>query len=68
MDINLNGKKRRFEQTRLSVTDLVKELDINPKIVHVQLNGAMLDRAHFDDTFINEGDEVEIITYMGGGH
>ena len=35
--------------------------------VAVELNGAIVPRAAFEDTLLSAGDEVEIVAFVGGG-
>ena len=51
----------------LSVTALLAELSIDARRVAVEHNLVVLKRAAFDATAINDGDEVEIVNFVGGG-
>jgi thiamine biosynthesis protein ThiS len=51
----------------MSVTALLAELDIDARRVAVELNLVVLKRAAFDSTDINDGDEIEIVNFVGGG-
>ena len=51
----------------LTVTDLLSRLQIDPRRVAVELNLVVLKRGTFDSTVIHEGDEVEIVNFVGGG-
>jgi sulfur carrier protein len=64
--ITLNGE--RFElDNRLSVSDLLSKLDIDPRRVAVEHNLAILKRHRFPEVIIDEGDHVEIVNFVGGG-
>ena len=66
MTIMLNGD--RFEIVRpLTVTDLLTQLEIDPRRVAVEHNLFVLKRDAFDHTVIREGDSVEIVNFVGGG-
>ncbi|BCA53003.1 putative Thiamine biosynthesis protein ThiS [Nitrospira sp. KM1] len=65
MVVTVNGKP---EETRASVLlDLLKEKTIEPQMVAVELNDAMIDRASLDSTPLRDGDRIEFLFYMGGG-
>jgi thiazole synthase len=51
-----------------TVTQLLNQLGIIPDRVAVEINLAVIDRGAFDETRIQEGDRVEIVSFVGGGH
>ena len=51
----------------LTVTELLRQLDIDARRVAVEHNIVVLKRARFDDTVVGEGDQVEIVNFVGGG-
>jgi thiamine biosynthesis protein ThiS len=62
----LNGD--RFELAgAVTVSSLLAQLDIDPRRVAVEHNAVVLKRIAFDSTVVNEGDEVEIVNFVGGG-
>jgi thiamine biosynthesis protein ThiS len=64
--ITLNGDP--FElATPLSVSDLLAMLEIDSRRVAVEHNLVVLKRALFDSTRLSEGDQVEIVNFVGGG-
>ncbi len=68
MNLTVNGEKAVLEAAEMTVTELLKEQDVKmPEMVSVELNGQILKRTEFDDTEVNDGDEVEFLYFMGGG-
>ena len=65
MEIKINGKTEIVEAT--TVLDVLKAKNIEPRMVAVELNEAMVDRDHLATTPIKEGDQMEFLFYMGGG-
>ena len=66
MTITLNGE--RFELSGpLTVTELLSRLEIDARRVAVEHNVTVLKRTAFDETVVREGDEVEIVNFVGGG-
>ena len=51
----------------MTVTALLAHLDIDHRRVAVELNLTVLKRASFETTMVGEGDEVEIVNFVGGG-
>jgi len=65
MLLKINGKPEEFQGS--VVMDLLKSRGIDPQMVAVELNDAMIERDHLATTSIKEGDRVEFLFYMGGG-
>ena len=66
MTIKLNGEA--FELAgALTVAALLSHLNIDTRRVAVELNLVVLKRAAFETTLVAEGDEVEIVNFVGGG-
>ena len=66
MKITLNGEP--FEVPGpLTIADLLERLDIDGRRVAVERNLVVLKRALFDSTEVNEGDQIEIVNFVGGG-
>ena len=66
MKITLNGDP--FELTApLSVSELLEQLRIDARRVAVEHNLIVLKRAAYDTTRLAEGDQVEIVNFVGGG-
>jgi thiamine biosynthesis protein ThiS len=51
----------------LTVSELLARLDIDARRVAVEHNLVVLKRAVFDATIVGEGDQVEIVNFVGGG-
>ena len=66
MKIVLNGDP--FDAAGpLTVAELLVRLDIDARRVAVEHNMVVLKRAAFDDTVVRDGDQVEIVNFVGGG-
>lgn len=66
MQVQVNGEQRTLA-AGVTVAGLLTELDIRPDRVAVELNLTILDRGEFDRRSLQEGDRVEIISFIGGG-
>ena len=51
----------------LSIAGLLARLDIDSRRVAVERNLVVLKRALFDTTEVNDGDQIEIVNFVGGG-
>jgi thiamine biosynthesis protein ThiS len=68
MKIIVNGKEQIYSESKLLLLDLIKANDVKqPDMVSVQLNGAFVQRSDFEQTNIQDGDEVDFLYFMGGG-
>jgi sulfur carrier protein len=66
MRITLNGDPFELDQP-LSVADLLARLAIDPRRVAVEHNLKILKRQAFPEVVVREGDQVEIVNFVGGG-
>ncbi len=66
MRIRLNGEAYELPGP-LTVTELLAHLAIDSRRIAIELNLTVLKRAMFDAVVVNEGDEVEIVNFVGGG-
>ena len=66
MTFKLNGDQHDVPGP-LTVSELLARLEIDSRRVAVELNLVVLKRHTFATTTIREGDEVEIVNFVGGG-
>jgi len=64
--IQLNGEPRGV-RGGTTVAGLLRELDIQPDRVAVELNLEIVDRQAFETRRLQEGDRLEILSFIGGG-
>lgn len=64
--ITLNGEPFDLQES-LSISGLLAQLHIDPRRVAVEHNLVVVRRHAFDTTLVVEGDEVEIVNFVGGG-
>jgi len=64
--IRLNGEPYDLDAP-MSVSALLASLDIDARRVAVEHNFVVVKRARYDDTIVNDGDDVEIVNFVGGG-
>lgn len=68
MKLLINGKQadinKNFTIGRLLIQENVKM----PEMVSVELNGQIIKRSDFEKTALKDGDNVEFLYFMGGGH
>jgi thiamine biosynthesis protein ThiS len=64
--ISLNGDPHEVEAP-LTVAELLARLDIDARRVAVDHNLVVLKRDAFDRTPLRDGDQIEIVNFVGGG-
>ena len=66
MNVAINGENRRLDSVT-TVAELLRRLDLEGKPVAVERNGETVRKADHGTTKLNEGDRVEVVTFVGGG-
>ena len=64
--IVLNGKERRVPRGA-TIASLLSTLDLDRRLVVVELNEEIVRRTELDDVAVREGDRVELVHFVGGG-
>ncbi len=66
IEIYINGNLKTCALA-LNMPQLLNSLGINPRLVAVEYNGEILHRQLWEQTQIQAGDRLEIVTIVGGG-
>ena len=66
LSITVNGESRRVTKG-ITIADLALELGLEPTKVAVERNLEIVPRSTLADTKIEDGDDFEIVTFVGGG-
>ena len=64
--ILLNGDSRDLHGP-LTVSRLLATLEVDPRRVAVEHNRVVVKRAAYESTLVSNGDEVEVVNFVGGG-
>jgi len=51
----------------MTVSALLARYDLDARRVAVERNLVVVKRVAYDDTVVDEGDEVEVVNFVGGG-
>jgi thiamine biosynthesis protein ThiS len=66
VQITLNGEP--FEiQRPLSLVALLEQLEIDARRVAIEHNLTIIKRHRFPEVIVGDGDQVEIVNFVGGG-
>lgn len=66
VNVWINGDRQSVPNA-LTMPQLLEHLGTNPRLVAVEYNGEILHRQFWENTTIQEGDRLEIVTIVGGG-
>lgn len=65
ISITVNGEPRRSNAS--TIAGLVREIGLKPEKVAVEHNGEIAPRSTLEDVPLKEGDQLEIVHFVGGG-
>jgi thiamine biosynthesis protein ThiS len=66
MAVTVNGEERSFAPG-LSVQGLLEELGLHPRLVVVERNREIVERASYPAVEVRPGDTLELVHFVGGG-
>ena len=66
VSIRVNGTHRRVPEG-ISIADLALELGLEPARVAVERNLEIVPRSTLSEVRVEDGDDFEIVTFVGGG-
>jgi sulfur carrier protein len=66
LTIRLNGEPHEIAGP-VTISALLAALNIDPRIVAVEHNVVVVKRHQYDATVVRDGDEIEIVRFVGGG-
>jgi sulfur carrier protein len=64
--LQVNGEPKACPPNTL-LPNFLEHLGMNPRLVAVEYNGEILHRQFWEQTEMQEGDRLEIVTIVGGG-
>lgn len=64
--MHVNGKEVKLEKPQ-TLESFLLEHNYKPLLVAVELNGAIIRQKDFSQTIITAADNLEIVSFVGGG-
>ena len=64
--IIVNGKEINLTEDT-TVAEYLEQNQYQVKRIAVELNGDILPKSSYSDTMLNDGDRLEVVTFVGGG-
>jgi sulfur carrier protein len=66
MQVVVNGESREITE-QSTVKQLLDQLGLTGQLVAVERNHAIVPRAQHAETQLSDGDEIEVVHFVGGG-
>jgi thiazole synthase len=66
LQLIVNGDRRSVPGPA-TLTDLLTHLGLDPRMVVVELNREIIRRPRLGDVTLQDGDQVELVHFVGGG-
>ncbi len=68
MKIRVNGEERNFQSNKsISLNETIKLLGYSSNTVVVEVNKVIINSAEWEENYIKNGDNLEIVSIVGGG-
>ena len=69
MKLKVNGEIKSIEPEPVPTTlaAVIKQLGYHPRLVVVEFNGTILTPNHWQEQLVQDMDQLEIVTIVGGG-
>ncbi|ADG40344.1 sulfur carrier protein ThiS [Leuconostoc kimchii] len=65
--ITVNGKTDTLAHVGQSISELLNLLEVQTARVVVERNGAIVTREVYDSLLLEDQDDIEVISFVGGG-
>ncbi|MFC7394423.1 sulfur carrier protein ThiS [Scopulibacillus cellulosilyticus] len=67
MNVRVNGKNINLPESISTIDQLLTHFHIENKLAIVEKNKEIIDRETYKSKSLNEGDQIEIVHFVGGG-
>jgi len=64
--IRVNGDPVELP-AEVTILQLLEQLHVDPRLVAVEHNLSIIKRVRYESTLIADGDQIEIVKFVGGG-
>ena len=64
--VTVNGEPVETE-TEMTIKRLLESVDVPPNYLAVEINQEVVPREEHETQLVNDGDEIEVVTLVGGG-
>ena len=63
--VKINGEELKVAGK--SISEFLETTNYAPKRIAVERNGDIVPKAQYDETLLQDGDNVEVVSFVGGG-
>lgn len=63
--VKINGTE--YDMAGKTLAEYLKSADYDRKRIAVERNGEIVPKAQYDETVIADDDEIEVVSFVGGG-
>ena len=63
--VKINGEEKNV--AGMTVAEYLATTNYNPKRIAVERNGDIVSELQYDNTVLQDGDSVEVVSFVGGG-
>jgi thiamine biosynthesis protein ThiS len=67
MKVILNDREEEFSSGPISISEMLALKKFSFRMRIIKINGELISKEKYDSTYINEGDNVQMIYLMSGG-
>lgn len=67
MQITLNNRPESIDKIQLSVSELLEIKNYTFKMLVIKINGILVKKDVYNNTFIKDGDDVMVLHLVSGG-
>ena len=63
--VKINGKE--LNVAGKTISEYLATTNCNPKRIAVERNGDIVFKSEYDETLLQDGDSIEVVSFVGGG-
>ena len=63
--VRINGKE--LDAAGMTVSQYLDRTDYDRRRIAIEINGQILPKAQYDETILEDGDSIEVVSFVGGG-
>ena len=63
--VRINGKE--LDAAGMTVSQYLDGTDFDRRRIAIERNGQILPKAQYDETVLQDGDSLEVVSFVGGG-
>lgn len=64
--VRINGKDENIAEGT-GLVQYLEDAGYNRERIAVEINGDIIPKKNYDETVLNDGDKIEIVSFVGGG-